>query len=223
MAISGTFDPIVASWLQSCSRLATLSSMSSRRSRLATSGPRGRDAVVEAVCAAAAELFAERGPAAVSSRDIAAAAGVNYGLIHRHFGSREELQRAVMTRMAEDLAWALEEGRRAGRSPIETLAQHPTYCRALARAALDGEDLATLQDEHPVIENFLSLLRAGSGEVEDDLADRMSLAFITAGLLGWAIFAPFLRSALDLEDVDDAEMNTRLEQAMARLLQRRVT
>jgi len=73
----------------------------------------------------------------VSSRDIAARAGVNYGLIHRHFGSREELQRVVMTRLAADLAGALEEGRRAGRSPIETLAEHPTYWRALARAALD--------------------------------------------------------------------------------------
>jgi AcrR family transcriptional regulator len=158
----------------------------------------------------------------VSSRDIAARAGVNYGLIHRHFGSRQELQRAVMTRLAEDLAWALEEGRRAGRSPIETLAEHPTYWRALARAALDGEDLATIQDEHPVIENFLSLLRAGSPEGEDDLADRMSVTFVTAGLLGWAVFGPFLRSALDLEDIDDAEMNTRLEQALARLILRNV-
>jgi AcrR family transcriptional regulator len=178
--------------------------------------------VVEAICKAAADLFAEWGPAAVSSRDIAARAGVNYGLIHRHFGRREELQRVVMTRLAADLAGAFEEGLRTGRSPIETLAEYSTYWRALARAALDGEDLATLQDEHPVIDNFLSLMREGSQQAEVDPADRMSVAFVAAGLLGWAVFGPFLRSALELEDVDDAEMNSGLELALVRVLARNV-
>ena len=176
--------------------------------------------MVEAVCKAAAELFAERGPAAVSGRDIAARAGVNYGLIHRHFRSREELQRQVMTRLATDLAIAFEEGRGSGRSPLATLAEHPTYSRALARAALDGEDLASLQDEHPVIEDFLSRLRARSSDGEDDLTDRMSVAFVTAALLGWTVFAPFLRSALDLEDADDAVMNAGLGEALARVFRR---
>ena len=194
--------------------------MGSQGSRRPLSPPRGRDAVVEAVCKAAAELFAERGPAAVSGRDIAARAGVNYGLIHRHFRSREELQRQVMTRLATDLAIAFEEGRHSGRSPLATLAEHPTYSRALARAALDGEDLASLQNEHPVIEDFLSRLRAGSPAAEDDLTDRMSVAFATAALLGWTVFAPFLRSALDLEDVDDGVMNAGLGEALARVFQR---
>jgi AcrR family transcriptional regulator len=176
--------------------------------------------VVEAVCEAAAELFAERGPAAVSSRDIAARARVNYGLIHRHFGSREKLQRQVMTRLAADLASAFEADRRSGRSPLTTLAEHPTYSRALARAALDGEDLATLQDEHPVIEDLLSGLRARSAEGEDDLADRMAVALVTATVLGWTVFAPFLRSALDLEDVEDAELNARFGEALARVIRR---
>ena len=194
--------------------------MGSRSSKPPSLQPRGRDAVVEAVCKAAAELFAERGPAAVSSRDIAARAGVNYGLIHRHFGSREELQRQVMTRLATDLAIAFEEGRSSGRSPLATLAEHPTYSRALARAALDGEDLASLQDEHPVIEDFMSRLKARSQEGEDDLTDRMSVAFVTAALLGWTVFAPFLRSALDLEDVDDAVMNAGLGEALVRVFRR---
>ncbi len=195
-----------------------MSSMDSRRSRSTPAPPRGRDAVIEAVCKAAAELFAELGPAAVSSRDIAARAGVNYGLIHRHFGSREELQREVMTRLAEDLAQALEEGQQTGDSLTETVANHATYWRALARAALDGEDVTTLQDEHPVIEHFLSLLRAGYREGEDDQANRMSVAFAIAALLGWTVFGPFLRSALDLDEVKDAEMNARLEGAVAQLI-----
>jgi len=174
---------------------------------------------MEAVCKATADLFAERGPAAVSGRDIASRAGVNYGLIYRHFGNRKELQRVVMTRLAADLARALNEGIQAGRSPVAILAEFPTYWRALARAALDGEDLATLQDEHPVIEDILSLLRAGSEEGEVDQSERMSVAFVSAVLLGWSVFGPFLRSALELDDVDDAEMNATLDLALARVLQ----
>ena len=145
---------------------------------------------------------------------------MNYGLIHRHFRSRHELQRQVMTRLATDLAIAFEEGRRSGRSPLATLAEHPTYTRALARAALDGEDLASLQDEHPVIDDLLSRLRARSREGKDDLNDQMSMAVVTAALLGWTVFSPFLRSALDLEDVDDAAMNAGLGEALARVFRR---
>ena len=49
----------------------------------------GRDEVVAAVLEAASELFAARGPAATSIRDIAAKSNVNHGLVFRHLGSKE--------------------------------------------------------------------------------------------------------------------------------------
>jgi AcrR family transcriptional regulator len=196
-----------------------MSSMKSRKPQKTSKRPRGRDEVVQAICQATADLFAERGPASVSGRQIAERAGVNYGLIHRHFGNRKELQRVVMERLAADLAGAFSQGLSAGRSPIDILAEYPTYWQALARAALDGEDLATLQEEHPVIEAILSLLRDGSPEAEVSQADRMSIAIVAASLLGWAVFGPFLRSALEIEGVPDAEMNTALDLALVRVLQ----
>ncbi|MUM35063.1 TetR family transcriptional regulator, partial [Mycolicibacterium sp. CBMA 361] len=48
------------------------------------SAPVGRDEVVAAILEAAAELFAARGPAATSIRDIAAKSNVNHGLVFRH-------------------------------------------------------------------------------------------------------------------------------------------
>ncbi|MCV7113486.1 helix-turn-helix transcriptional regulator, partial [Mycolicibacterium setense] len=48
--------------------------------------PTGREEVAAAVLEAAADLFAERGPAATSIRDIAARSKVNHGLVFRHFG-----------------------------------------------------------------------------------------------------------------------------------------
>ena len=48
----------------------------------------------------AIELFAASGPASVSVRDVARHAGVNQGLIYRHFGSKD-------ARLAE----AIQQGR----------------------------------------------------------------------------------------------------------------
>src|SRR5688500_10707394 len=44
-----------------------------------------------AILRAAAELMAEHSPSDVSLREIAARAGVNYGLIHRHYGTKDRL------------------------------------------------------------------------------------------------------------------------------------
>src|SRR5216684_4930528 len=66
--------------------------------------PQGREAVMAAVLDAAMTLFAARGPASVSVRDIAAAAGVNHALVHRHFGSKQAVLRAVLERAAHELA-----------------------------------------------------------------------------------------------------------------------
>lgn len=74
-----------------------------------TGGARGRKDVAEwtptsagesgaqqAILLAAADLFARKGPAKVSLREVAAAAGVSYGLIHRFYRTKENLLVAVM-------------------------------------------------------------------------------------------------------------------------------
>lgn len=57
--------------------------------------PTGRDAVRRAVVATARRVFAARGPRA-SLREVAEAAGVNLGLIHRHIGNKDDLLAAVL-------------------------------------------------------------------------------------------------------------------------------
>src|SRR5438045_9506246 len=66
--------------------------------------PTGRAEVAAAVLEAAADLFAERGPAATSIRDIAARSRVNHGLIHRHFGSKHSVVAAVLDHLGQHLA-----------------------------------------------------------------------------------------------------------------------
>ena len=55
----------------------------------------------ERILDAAERLFAEKGIDATSLRKVTAAAGVNVAAIHYHFGSKEELLRAVIARRME--------------------------------------------------------------------------------------------------------------------------
>ena len=68
--------------------------------------PFGRDEVVEALLDAANRLFATAGPADVSLRSIARAAGVNHGLVYRHFGTRDALVDRLLERIAAE--WTAE-------------------------------------------------------------------------------------------------------------------
>ncbi|MCF8568784.1 TetR/AcrR family transcriptional regulator [Gordonia sp. HY002] len=59
--------------------------------------PKGEDSGAQhAILLAAADLFARKGPAKVSLREVAAAADVSYGLIHRFYRTKENLLMSVM-------------------------------------------------------------------------------------------------------------------------------
>ena len=93
--------------------------------------PRGRESVQDALITAATELFSARGPSAVSVRAIAKYAQVNHGLVHRHFGSKEGLLRAVQNRLASDIADKVGE-------PTEDESLEDKAAEAVADSALDG-------------------------------------------------------------------------------------
>ena len=68
--------------------------------------PSGTDEVRAAILTAAGRHFARHGTAA-SLREIATDAQVNLGLIHRHFGNKDDLFREILGRkLGERMAWA---------------------------------------------------------------------------------------------------------------------
>lgn len=71
--------------------------------------------------AAARRLFAERGYAATSTRMIAREAGVNLGGIQYHFGSKEELHRAVLREVFSPAMDMIEAASREGGTVAERL------------------------------------------------------------------------------------------------------
>lgn len=163
--------------------------------------PRGRDEVRRALVDAAAELFAARGVASVSVRDIAAAAGVNHGLVHRHFGSKEALRAEVMDHLAA--AIDADVGELPDDFPFSDLvglvflraASHSAYFKILARAMLDGEDPRLLQSRFPVVRRLVAAARAAEVQSpEHVIAQRLAQG------LGWMVFERYIRAATGLDE-----------------------
>ncbi|MGW0661600.1 TetR/AcrR family transcriptional regulator [Streptodolium elevatio] len=126
----------------------------------AASRPRANDAQAAAakILDAATELFHERSPASVSLREIARKAGVNYGLIHHYFGTKEAILAEVFRRSsargaevvagADDLDTALGQ---LGRNPR-------AYARMLAWAILDSDTSQVFTDETPAVTRVRELI-----------------------------------------------------------------
>jgi len=100
---------------------------------------------------AAMRLFAERGAAAVTVREIAAAAGVSPGLVMHHYGSKDGLRDAADRRAAAffeemlgELARTGEEGGSASLAELlaARLEDEPVLVDYVRRLLLDGGDAA---------------------------------------------------------------------------------
>lgn len=57
--------------------------------------PRGREAVKKAILEATEKLLLARSPHEISVREIAKQANVKHSLVHRHFGTKDELIMAI--------------------------------------------------------------------------------------------------------------------------------
>jgi AcrR family transcriptional regulator len=187
--------------------------MTTAGARAARSGdaPLGRVEVVAAVLESAADLFAERGPAATSVRDIAARSRVNHGLIHRHFGSKDGLVAAVLDHLGQHLAGLLAaeaEGSVVGAAVDRQL-------RVIARTSLDGYSIGRLQTRFPTMELLLDSVRARHGS---DLDARLAAAHTIALQLGWVLFGDFLRASTGLEHLDDRAFARSVGNAVQRIL-----
>lgn len=174
--------------------------------------PVGRDEVVAAALAAAAELFAEQGPAATSIRDIAARSKVNHGLIYRHFGTKDQLVGAVLDHLGGRLTALLDAGGPADEID-RTMDQH---MRLMARALLDGYPVGRLQTRFPGVTRLLGQVLP---RFEDERGGRLAVANAVALQLGWRMFEPFLRSATGLDSLSDDEMRAAMGAEIARILE----
>ena len=106
----------------------------------------------------AMDLFAARGAAGVTVREVARGAGVSPGLVMHHFGSKEGLKDAV--------------DRRAARFVDEMLGELVRVGDEGGGASLAGL-LADRLDREPALTSYLRRLLVDGGPAADDLFDRL--------------------------------------------------
>jgi AcrR family transcriptional regulator len=167
----------------------------------------GRDEVIRRIVAAAVELFAKEGPDGAALRQVATAAGVNYGLIHQYIGTKEDLLRLVFRSVSEhaaerlsaagDLDGALDELIRTRRNPS-------AYAALLGWALLQGRDAHDLLGRSPALGVLIERLPTLD---EDEPEARLRVEAMVAMSLGWQLFGPFIRSGVGLDDMADDELD----------------
>ena len=185
--------------------------------------PFGRDDVTAAVIGAAGELFSRHGFDGVSLRDIARKAGVNHGLIHRHFGSKENLRRRTMQQMADAMladvadAGSLED---LSRKAFQSLKKHENFWRILARTILDGYSTEEMHDRYPIAR--LMIERVGvamkDGTLRGDIDPRMLVASMFSFSCGYIMFEPFILASAGLDGMEPGAVREKIVAAAISLL-----
>jgi AcrR family transcriptional regulator len=174
--------------------------------------PTGREEVAAAILNAATDLFAERGPAATSIRDIAARSKVNHGLVFRHFGTKEQLVGAVLDHLGANLTELLRT-----QAPADVVERAlDRQMRVMARTVLDGYPAGQLQKRFPNVADLLDKVRPRHN---DETSARMAVANALALQFGWRLFAPILRSATGLDELTDADLRQAVLDEAARIVE----
>ena len=155
--------------------------------------PVGRDAVMAALVEATGEIILERG-VTMSVREIAQRAGVNHGLVHTYFGSKEALLTAAFAAIIDRAAAEVDH---TGFPPPDlAFRRGGEVARAIARVMLDVDDDPF--PSHPILPAWREALgadRPGSTTAE---LDEAVIVATTLGL-GWALFAEHLCEVLDVD------------------------
>jgi TetR/AcrR family transcriptional regulator len=149
------------------------------------------------IVAAALEAFAERGFDGARTRDIAARAGVNQGLITYHFSSKEQLWKAaadhIFALLGEEFGSRLEalndvepvaRLRAVARHFVRFAAAHPELHRFMVEVGKhDGPRLQWLVDRHvrPLYEASRQLIEAAQGEGALPCIDPVHLHYALVG------------------------------------------
>ena len=158
--------------------------------------------------AAAVGLFAEHGPASVSIRDVARHAGVNHGLVHRHFGSKDDL----LAEAIEVGSFSLQPGAFAPEGfdidrVVHAMHHGSPSPKTIARVIVDDIAIGTVRPRYPVLERLLTFARGLPPEARPpELADpRLAAAAAVSLVVGSAISGGTLRVAFGLKDDDGIE------------------
>ena len=166
---------------------------------------------MKAVLDATVELLAEAGPRTLSVRQVADRAGVNHALVHRHFGTKDEIVRRALevqsAAVAQDIRARSRDGELDVVQVLEVLADHPAYWTTLARVVLDDPELAG-RGTAPTTELFATAARREGG-------DPGTTALAACLMLGRRVFGDFV---VEATGTDPGDLDTDVSQLLRSLL-----
>jgi AcrR family transcriptional regulator len=163
-----------------------------------SSRPQGRPEVMRRVLEAARDLFTREDPNSVSIRAIADLAQVNHALVHRYFGTKDELLAMVLEQEAKHFAHVVEQtegGPDAGRALFEAIMEREDFVIMLTRATLGGQSATRRSFEAGALRRLTAKVEHSAGSAEDALDPRYTVISYAALMLGWVVFRDFLTAA----------------------------
>jgi AcrR family transcriptional regulator len=174
---------------------------------------------------AALELFAARGVAATSIREVAQAAGVSPGLVQHHYGTKAGLQKAVDEFVVEDALWTIadlpepleERSAEFAARMGAVIRDRPESVRYLARAASEGSELGLRAFQEIVdfgVREFRAMEKAG--QLSPDLDLEWAVLQMLLFNLSTMMFQPAIEHALG-ESIMTEEGRRRVNAAATRL------
>jgi TetR/AcrR family transcriptional regulator, repressor for neighboring sulfatase len=177
--------------------------------------PYGREAIKEAILDAAEEILAKHNPDEVSVRQIAKAAKINHSLVHRHFGTKENVIVAVHERIIERMALSISGAEQLeGNMALIFKTSKDNHSRRilLTRAMLNGINPHLIQNHFPVMHRLLNLVKKQKADLENPSKydAEVLTAFFTAAVMGWFLYEPFLLASTGLEEKNQEEIHNQI-------------
>ena len=152
----------------------------------------------EAILEAAIRLFAARGYHGVTTRELAAAAGVSEPILYRHFPTKQDLYSAIIEHKAQAGVAALEQAlrphiergndrgffRELGRFVLERYRMDPSYARLLLFSALEGHELAQMFYDRQIAAHYRQVGEYLRRRMRDGALRRMPVNVAARAFLG---------------------------------------
>lgn len=187
--------------------------------------PYGREEVKTAILDATEKLLSERGPNKITVREIAKLANIKHPLIHRHFGTKDEVIFAVHARGVASINQnisAVENIEGNIGNFFNAIFENKWRQIALGRAMMDGVDPHLLQDQFPVMQKIVGLLKKRESKPgkEGKFEPEVVAAAMAAMALGWLVYEPFLLAATNLEHSDEGEIRGKIVEILEGIVQK---
>ena len=170
----------------------------------------GPEAVRRSLIDAAKSLMSMRSPRQVSGRELAQHAGVNYGLIHHYFGTKDNVFAEAVAEATEAMGQRWDDG---AILPVNTGDEAASY-RTFAKLEVD-ESRSPIAD---LIRRIVKGHAEKTGADPDDPELLADVAIATALQFGWGAFESDIVAALEEFGAEQDDLRVRVAARSTRLI-----